>query len=77
MKKLTMTLTAAALALGALAVTASAQTQGLGAASLRAQIQNATPTITHAACNGRTGAHGCGPGWFWRFGRRGWACYAC
>jgi Spy/CpxP family protein refolding chaperone len=76
MKKLTLTLTAAALALGALALTASAQTQ-LGAASLHAQLQNATPIVRPIACNGRTGVHGCGPGWFWRFGRRGWACYAC
>jgi hypothetical protein len=77
MKKLTMTLTAAALALGTLAVTASAQTQLLGAASLHAQIQNATPIITHIACNGTTGVFGCGPGWYWRNGRRGWACYRC
>jgi hypothetical protein len=77
MKKLTITLTAAALALGTLAVTASAQTQRLGAASLHAQIQNFTPIITQIACNGTTGVHGCGPGWFWRYGGRGWACYRC
>ncbi len=77
MKKLTMTLTAAALALGTLAVTASAQTQWLGAASLHARIQNATPIITQIACNGTTGVHGCGPGWYWRDGRRGMACYRC
>jgi hypothetical protein len=28
-------------------------------------------------CYGTTGDHGCGPGWFWRDGERGWACYAC
>ena len=65
MKKLTLTLTAAALALGTMALTASAQTQQPGAASLHAQVQNFTPIIQQAACNGYTGAYGCGPGWIW------------
>jgi hypothetical protein len=64
MKKLTMTLAAAALMLGSMALTASAQTHQLGA-GLHAQIQNATPIVTQAACNGWTGAMGCGPGWIW------------
>jgi hypothetical protein len=28
-------------------------------------------------CRGTTGDMGCGPGWFWRDGWRGWACYPC
>jgi hypothetical protein len=28
-------------------------------------------------CEGTTGYHGCGPGWYWRNGYRGWACYPC
>jgi hypothetical protein len=28
-------------------------------------------------CNGTTGDMGCGPGWSWRDGWRGWACYPC
>jgi hypothetical protein len=28
-------------------------------------------------CNGTTGAHGCGPGFHWRNGAHGWACYPC
>lgn len=28
-------------------------------------------------CYGTTGDMGCGPGWFWRDGWRGWACYPC
>jgi hypothetical protein len=28
-------------------------------------------------CHGTTGNMGCGPGWFWRDGWRGWACYPC
>jgi hypothetical protein len=60
MRKLTLTLTVAALVLGTMAIPASAQTQLLGA-SLHKQIQNFTP-ITKAACNGTWGRYGCGPG---------------
>jgi len=28
-------------------------------------------------CQGTTGDMGCGPGWFWRDGWKGWACYPC
>jgi hypothetical protein len=51
MRKLTMTLTAAALMMGIMAIASIAQTQAPGAASLHAQIQNATP-IHRAACGG-------------------------
>jgi hypothetical protein len=67
MRKLTLTLTAAAFVLGTMAIAANAQSQLLGAKSLQKQIENATPIapITPAACNGRTGVMGCGPGWIW------------
>jgi hypothetical protein len=65
MKKLALTLTATALVLGTMAITANAQTQAPGAASLHAQVQNATPIIKKAACDGYTGVRGCGPGWTW------------
>src|SRR5208337_4440701 len=51
MKKLTMTLMAAALMAGLMAISASAQSVGSGAGGLHAQIQNATP-IGKAACGG-------------------------
>lgn len=51
MRKFTMTVTAAVLALGMTAIAANAQTQQPGAASLHAQIQNATP-VEKAACQG-------------------------
>lgn len=35
------------------------------------------PIITALNCAGWTGVEGCGPGWFWRDGWRGWACYPC
>jgi hypothetical protein len=28
-------------------------------------------------CRGGTGDHGCGAGYYWRNGERGWACYRC
>ncbi len=61
MRKLTLTVMAAALLLGGMVMSASAQNQAPGAAGLHAQIQNATP-IHQAACNGWTGACGCAPG---------------
>jgi hypothetical protein len=35
------------------------------------------PTIEALDCAGGTGNRGCGPGWFWRDGWRGFACYPC
>lgn len=77
MRKLTMTLTAAALVLGTMAISANAQTQAPGAASVHAQLQNATPIIKQAACNGTTGVYGCGPGWVRRCGYYGCRCVPC
>jgi hypothetical protein len=73
MRKLGMILTAAALALGTMALTANAQTAHPGAAVLNGQLHNFTPIIEKAACNGTTGAYGCGPGYVWN-GRR---CVHC
>lgn len=36
-----------------------------------------TSQVQPLDCAGTTGAAGCGPGWFWRDGWRGWACYPC
>jgi hypothetical protein len=33
--------------------------------------------IHPADCRGTTGGHGCGSGFYWRNGDRGWACYRC
>jgi hypothetical protein len=51
MRKLTITLSTAALVLGAMVLSASAQTQGAGAAGVQA-LKNATPIVTQAACRG-------------------------
>ena len=37
----------------------------------------AQPKVQALDCAGWTGNMGCGPGWFWRDGWRGWACYPC
>jgi hypothetical protein len=37
----------------------------------------AGPKVQMLDCHGTTGDMGCGPGWFWRDGWRGWACYPC
>lgn len=36
-----------------------------------------TPGAQMLDCFGSTGGMGCGPGWFWRDGWRGWSCYPC
>lgn len=38
---------------------------------------NSVPSITALDCYGTTGNMGCGPGFFWRDGWRGWGCYPC
>jgi hypothetical protein len=63
MRKLRKTAAATMLVLGTMAMMASAQAQWQGAAKLHAPLQNATPIITQVACNGHTGACGCGRGW--------------
>jgi Spy/CpxP family protein refolding chaperone len=73
MRKVTLTLTAAALALGVTALVANAQTQHVGAAGLNGQAHNFTPFVQKTACDGRTGGHGCGPGWVWNGNR----CVRC
>jgi hypothetical protein len=35
------------------------------------------PGVQMLDCVGTTGAMGCGPGWFWRDGWRGFSCYPC
>ncbi|MGA3310934.1 MAG: hypothetical protein ABSD08_20330 [Xanthobacteraceae bacterium] len=60
MRKITMTLAAAAFVLGSLALSVNAQTQAPGASSLNALAQNATP-IHKAACGGVWGRW-CPPG---------------
>ena len=72
MRTITTTLAAAALTLASFtAGTAHAATNTVPSPS------PTPPSIQMLACNGTTGSEGCGPGWYWRNGERGWACYPC
>ena len=78
-----------ALIFAAAAVTTGAVVggQGLLAAHLHNQTTVQQPAVVNAPqsthqwqpldCFGTTGGMGCGPGWVWRDGWRGWACYPC
>jgi hypothetical protein len=78
MRRISMTAAAAALIMGSL-VTTTAQTADAAATShnTTTYTQTPTPAVQPLDCVGTTGAHGCGPGWFWRDGWRGWGCYPC
>jgi Spy/CpxP family protein refolding chaperone len=73
MRKFALTLMAAALALGTTAIAAAAQTQSQGAAGSHEQLKSVTSIVTQVACTGRTGGHGCGPGFVWNGAR----CVRC
>lgn len=75
MKKLALTLTAAAFALGTMAIMASAQTPS--AASFLSQLKNATPIVKEIACRGYTGGCGCGPGFVSACRNRCCRCVPC
>ena len=74
---------ATAVAVGALIVGPLVTAQPAGAAGVArdsvetVQPAPTEPTVMAFDCQGTTGAMGCGPGWFWRDGWRGWACYPC
>ncbi|OKH77204.1 hypothetical protein EB72_11185 [Mycobacterium sp. SWH-M1] len=79
MRRLAMTVGASALVVGSL----------LGAPmATAAQLANPAPApapmptperkpVQLLDCYGSTGWMGCGPGWTWRDGWRGFACYVC
>ena len=73
MRRVAMTVAAAAFTIGTLATTAGMPTARAG----QTTQPSPTPIIQQADCHGTTGDHGCGPGFFWRNGDHGWACYPC
>jgi hypothetical protein len=73
MRKVAMTIAAAAFTIGTLATTLTSMPTARADQTTPAP----TPTVQLIDCQGTTGDHGCGPGWYWRNGDRGWACYAC
>lgn len=79
MRKALIKVAAAALMMGALAAAGPAQTAHAGQISHDTVVdtQTPTPTVQLLDCEGTTGGMGCGPGWIWRDGWRGFACYPC
>jgi hypothetical protein len=76
MRKLATTVGATAMIVGSLI---GAPTAGAAQVDTTAPVAPPAPrpAVQMLDCVGTTGAMGCGPGWFWRDGWRGWACYPC
>lgn len=74
---------ATAVAVGALILGPLVTAQSAGAAAVAPDTIAPAPTVPTESrvqafdCQGTTGNMGCGPGWFWRDGWRGWGCYPC
>ncbi|MGD9619024.1 MAG: hypothetical protein AB7G47_03405 [Mycolicibacterium sp.] len=80
MKKLVMTGAATAIMFGSLANAGVAEAAQATVPTPRDQVVQVLPqqpSIQLLDCYGSTGDMGCGAGWFWRDGWRGWACYPC
>jgi hypothetical protein len=76
MHKFAMTLAVGALMAGPV-LTAPTATAAAAHTPPYTQPAPVVPTVEALDCQGGTGNMGCGPGWFWRDGWRGWACYPC
>jgi hypothetical protein len=78
MRKIVIAIIAsAAFATGSLVTSQTASAANVDTKPTPVYTQPATPGVQPLDCNGGTGTHGCGPGWHWRDGWRGWACYVC
>ena len=77
MRKRIIVVAAAVLTMGSLTIAAPAQAAQTPYEPI-VPVNPGTPVLVHPLdCEGTTGVHGCGPGWYWRNGERGGACYAC
>lgn len=78
MRRIARAIAAAGIIAGSLA---GAQTANAAAVDVTvpppAPTSDGAPIISALDCIGGTGIYGCGPGWVWRDGWRGWACYVC
>ena len=80
MRRIAMAIAAAGIVAGSLACTqtaTAASTANTVPAPAVPMPSIPTPIISALNCAGWTGVEGCGPGWFWRDGWRGWGCYPC
>ncbi|HYO02693.1 MAG TPA: hypothetical protein VET27_12790 [Mycobacterium sp.] len=81
MRKLGMTVAAAALTMGTFTMTPLAQAAQVAPPPPH-PIVATSPALPPSPiqmmnCDGGTGAEGCGPGFIWHDGWRGFACYPC
>lgn len=79
MRRIAMAIASAGLIAGSLVgvPTANAASTNDTTVNAPAPAPMPIPVVTALDCAGTTGSMGCGPGWFWRDGWRGWACYVC
>ena len=80
MRKIVIAAVAAALTTGSLLSTQTAyaaQVEPPVPPVYTQPAQPSSPSVQPLDCQGTTGGMGCGPGWIWRDGWRGWACYPC
>jgi hypothetical protein len=78
-RKFSMAFAVAAMIIGSL-TTAQTAYAAQTSHDTNVYMQPAVPKAPGAQmldCGGTTGGMGCGPGWFWRDGWRGFACYPC
>lgn len=80
MRKLAMAVATAGIVAGSLAgaqTASAASTNDTNNVTAPARPATPVPIISALDCAGTTGWAGCGPGWIWRDGWRGFACYVC
>jgi hypothetical protein len=77
MRKFTMALTVAALAASPILTAPLATAAQVDTSPYVQPVPMPVEPVQPLDCAGTTGNMGCGPGWFWRDGWRGWACYPC
>jgi hypothetical protein len=79
MRKIAMTVLAAALTSTSFLTAQSANAANVEPSPAPTPVYSRpmNPAIVGLDCVGTTGRMGCGPGWIWRDGWRGWACYPC
>lgn len=79
MRRIAMAIATAGFVAGSLAgaQTATAASTNDTTVTTLARPTMPVPIIAALDCSGTTGWAGCGPGWIWRDGWRGFACYVC
>jgi hypothetical protein len=77
MRKIAIACVAAALTTSSLITSQTASAANVDTKPTPVYTQPSSPKVEPLNCVGGTGGMGCGPGWIWRDGWRGMACYPC